>query len=389
MEQTMQSLLHYDAGMVMGQLEDLIRQQFNGIVYLKPEHDSKLSSQVSSQGCIVAFHQGRLNYCGQKIPTKNDFVQALCKKLNPNIANVAIHYVLEKGAQLSLGSILDQLVRVRVFTWEQVEVLLQLQAIQLLDAIQTLPGSIQFDPHTSFHLEPDQSCFELSWAKIRDALQKREQRWQDLSAHLPSRYVVPIRLVQAELDAVEVLSDSAPLQAIYQAVDGQRSLLDIANLLERDPLDVAQSLVACLQQGIVTLDPSLLPRSQATPGQLTVLTVDDSPIVQAMLKRTLADHYRVLTAGNGASALELLATESVHLAILDVTMPDVNGLDLCHLIRQMPEYKELPILMLTARDGYADRLKGFIAGSTQYLTKPVEPAKLLKIIQSCLQAQMA
>lgn len=387
MEQTMQSLLHYEAGMLVNQLEELIHQQFNGMVHLSPELDPKYSSQA----CIMAFRQGRLHYCGQQIPAKNDFVQALCKKLNPNIPNVVIHYVLEKGGQLSIGSILDQLVRARVFTWEQLEVLLQLQTIELLDAIQSLPGSIQLNSNQSFNLETDQSCFQLSWTKISDALKKRQRCWQSFSSQLPSRYVVPIRLPNPGTDAIALLNQTELSKAIYQAVDGQRSLLDIADLLERDPLSVAQCFDEFLRQGLVTLDPTVLSviNTNTEPGQLTVLTVDDSPIVQAMLKRTLADHYRVLTAGNGANALELLATESVQLAILDVTMPDVNGLDLCHLIRQMPNYKELPILMLTARDGYADRLRGVIAGSTQYLTKPVEPSKLLNIIQSCLKAHVA
>jgi twitching motility two-component system response regulator PilG len=62
-------------------------------------------------------------------------------------------------------------------------------------------------------------------------------------------------------------------------------------------------------------------------------------------------------------------------------MPDIDGLELCRTIRAMTKFKQLPIIMLTAKDGIVDRVKGQFAGSTQYLAKPVDREKLLPVLE--------
>jgi twitching motility two-component system response regulator PilG len=71
----------------------------------------------------------------------------------------------------------------------------------------------------------------------------------------------------------------------------------------------------------------------------------------------------------------------VALLLLDVTMPDIDGLEFCKTLRTIPKFKKLPVVMLTAKDGNINKLKGQIAGSNYYLTKPVEPEQLLAIVR--------
>lgn len=73
--------------------------------------------------------------------------------------------------------------------------------------------------------------------------------------------------------------------------------------------------------------------------------------------------------------------DRISLLILDLTMSDVDGLQLCRTIHSISKFKHLPFIMLTAQDEFVDRVKGQIVGSDRYLTKPFEAKKSLEIVQ--------
>jgi two-component system response regulator MprA len=100
-----------------------------------------------------------------------------------------------------------------------------------------------------------------------------------------------------------------------------------------------------------------------------VLVVDDDPQLREALTRALElDGYDVATASNGAQALEAIGHQRPDVAVLDVMMPYVGGLDVCRTLRERRD--RLPILVLTARDEVGDRVAGLDAGADDYLTKP-------------------
>ncbi|MEO1182119.1 MAG: response regulator, partial [Cyanobacteria bacterium J06636_28] len=74
--------------------------------------------------------------------------------------------------------------------------------------------------------------------------------------------------------------------------------------------------------------------------------------------------------------------------LLDVTMPDIDGLELCRTIRGIGRFRDLPIIMLTAKDGVFNKIRGQIVGSTHYLTKPVERSKLLEILDKYVPSKV-
>jgi two-component system response regulator MprA len=100
-----------------------------------------------------------------------------------------------------------------------------------------------------------------------------------------------------------------------------------------------------------------------------VLVVDDDAAVRQSLERSLRfEGYEVATAADGVAALELIARERPDIAILDVMMPRMDGLEACRQLRARGD--DLPVLMLTARDGLADRVSGLDVGADDYLVKP-------------------
>lgn len=112
----------------------------------------------------------------------------------------------------------------------------------------------------------------------------------------------------------------------------------------------------------------------------TILAVDDSPIMQEMVKRALEKEYNVLVADNAVDALALIYHKPISLLLLDVTMPEVDGLELCRTVRSLPQFQDLPIIMLTARDSMFDKVQGRLAGATEYLTKPFNADQLREMV---------
>jgi twitching motility two-component system response regulator PilG len=108
--------------------------------------------------------------------------------------------------------------------------------------------------------------------------------------------------------------------------------------------------------------------------------------VQTTIKRALGDRYQVLLASNAVDALKVINTTAIALLLLDVTMPEIDGLEFCRTVRSLPKFKNLPIIMLTARDKFSDKLRGQIVGVTHYLTKPVEPISCSKLLMNALKS---
>ncbi len=116
-----------------------------------------------------------------------------------------------------------------------------------------------------------------------------------------------------------------------------------------------------------------------------VLVVDDDSRIAAALRRTLIyDGYDVEVAPDGSIALSRARERAPDLVILDVMMPGVNGMDVCERLRAEGD---VPILMLTARDGTADRVAGLDAGADDYLVKPFATEELLARVRALLRRQ--
>ena len=116
----------------------------------------------------------------------------------------------------------------------------------------------------------------------------------------------------------------------------------------------------------------------------TILVVEDEPRLVRLIESILrtAD-YRVLTAGTGADALEMVALEAPDLILLDLLLPgDIDGFDVCRRVR---EFSDVPIIMLTARTQETDKLRGFELGADDYVTKPFSAKELLARVQAVLR----
>lgn len=115
-----------------------------------------------------------------------------------------------------------------------------------------------------------------------------------------------------------------------------------------------------------------------------ILVADDDKHTRLLLRAVLeSENYTVSTAENGEQALELLDREHIDLVILDVMMPEMDGYEFTRIVRQTDS--TLPILMVTAKHLPEDEKKGFLVGTDDYITKPIDEEKLLLRIKALLR----
>ena len=114
----------------------------------------------------------------------------------------------------------------------------------------------------------------------------------------------------------------------------------------------------------------------------TILAVDDSPTIRKLVSMTLRRHdYEVILAEDGMEALGKLNHISPDLILLDITMPRMNGYQVCKIIKGNRATKAIPVIMLSGKDGFFDKVRGRLAGSSVYVTKPFDPRVLLQIVE--------
>lgn len=114
-----------------------------------------------------------------------------------------------------------------------------------------------------------------------------------------------------------------------------------------------------------------------------ILIADDereiADLVELYLKN---ENFQVLKCYDGAQALEIVEKEQLELAVLDIMLPGVNGLEICRRIREKYNY---PIIMLTAKDGEMDKINGLTMGADDYITKPFLPLELVARVKAQLR----
>ncbi len=119
-----------------------------------------------------------------------------------------------------------------------------------------------------------------------------------------------------------------------------------------------------------------------------ILVVDDEPHIVRLVQVNLQKAgYTVSTASNGREALEAVANEQPDLMVLDVMMPEMDGLETLKRLKGNPETDDIPVILLTAKAQDADVFEGWKSGADLYLTKPFNPGELLLFVQRIFKSK--
>ena len=116
-----------------------------------------------------------------------------------------------------------------------------------------------------------------------------------------------------------------------------------------------------------------------------ILVVDDDELVRLALEELLRpEGYEIHAVSSGKEALNRIAENAYDLLMLDIIMPEMDGIELCRKIREKDDYSEVPIVFLTAKSREEDRSVGLEAGANLFLSKPISPEKLLTLISEAI-----
>lgn len=116
---------------------------------------------------------------------------------------------------------------------------------------------------------------------------------------------------------------------------------------------------------------------------IKILLVDDEPDILEIVSINLeTEGYQIETANNGKLAIEKAKKFQPHLILLDIMMPDMNGMEVCEKLRDLDEFKETIIVFFTARSEEYSQVAGFDAGADDYITKPIKPKLLVKKVKA-------
>lgn len=231
-----------------------------------------------------------------------------------------------------------------------------------------------FSPFTRLYLEPqDQNAFQEAW-----------QRQQSLAKSNP-----------------EGLFTQDKLPVIVRTLRQQLSVYRSAHLLEVQPSTLAAWLQPFIRAKLIAplAYENFQPLSFAIPQPTSsapvieretrpvIACVDDSKTIQRQVRGILEmSGYDVLSITEPTQALTSLVRQKPAVILMDVNMPDIDGYELCGMLRQSKQLRDIPIMMLTGRDGILDRIKARTLGVSYYLTKPFHPERLLDYVQKLLQS---
>lgn len=118
----------------------------------------------------------------------------------------------------------------------------------------------------------------------------------------------------------------------------------------------------------------------------TILVIDDEPDLVELVQFNLnKEGYEIIVAQDGRSGLEIALKLVPNLVVLDLMMPEMDGLEVCRQLRSDPRTRQIPIIMLTAKAAEADRIVGLELGADDYLTKPFSPRELVARVRALLR----
>ncbi|MCS6960221.1 MAG: response regulator [Pseudanabaenaceae cyanobacterium SKYGB_i_bin29] len=319
--------------------------------------------------CFLSWQEGQLTLADYDRLTPKRLYQILGKSIKFSFGNFS-----EDGG--SIYASLAEVVKTGATTWDNIEKIILTKVILVLERL--LPYRCTAYPEPQMHLDIAYSVDRHGFAitEIITQLKQRQEKWKKYAPVISS----PETVVRVRPGALETIDNKTALSHLQRWVDGIRSIGDIAEALDQDPLTLAPLYHLWFKQNwLETCNATKQVSLKTLP---VILVVDDSPIVRSMLSKALAPNYEVIATANAMEALGILNRTQVDLILLDVTMPEIDGFEFCRTIRKINKFKDTPVIMLTAKDGLIDRARGHLAGTNRYLTKPVNPEELLEAIRS-------
>jgi twitching motility two-component system response regulator PilG len=243
-------------------------------------------------------------------------------------------------------------------------------------------------------LTPQLTTLEI--APLVNKVFKQVQEWKLLYPYIQSPDQCP---VLTDVERLRSSLASSTVEKLQHWADGKTSLRQLARFLNRDVLTLAKAIYPYVQQGLIhivsieneyalTQNHSRKQHSQQNRSIKGIVCIDDAVAICEMVQSILQPQgYNAIAFTNPLEALNRVFQLQPHLILCDIVMPDLDGYQLCAMLRHSSAFRLVPIIMLSAKSSYIDRAKANMVGATDYLTKPFESTELLLLIKKYLNKQ--
>lgn len=253
----------------------------------------------------------------------------------------------------------------------------------LFDLLSLHQGAFRFEQGSA--LTPQLTTIEIGVSLAH--LTRQLQIWKQFYPLIQSPDQSP-----TVIDA-EVLKQQLPddiFSVLRHWMQGTLSLRRIARYLNRDIPTVGQALYPYVQAGLLQLNHAIADRpkspSNSRPTPI-IACIDDSATVRQVVTDTLQEqNYQLIALANPIEAIATLFDIKPDLILCDIAMPELDGHELCAMLRQSTVFQRTPIVMLTGKEGFTDRIRAKMVGATDYLTKPFTGEELLMLVETYIGA---
>jgi twitching motility two-component system response regulator PilG len=214
------------------------------------------------------------------------------------------------------------------------------------------------------------------------------KNWQALTPEILSPYQCPYLPSEAEINTPL----SKEIRQKFGKILMGFNFRELAARLYQDELMLAKKLYPLIQRNLIKIRdpqppfdqlPKLIPQSAnlVSEPDKTIICVDDSPSVLRVIKNYLNDpRIAIHLITESPKALMEIIHRKPDLILLDVSMPNLDGYQLCKFIRNHSELSQIPIIMVTGKTGWIDRAKAKVSGATDYLVKPFSQDELVQVV---------
>ncbi len=363
-------------------MDALKRMQFSGLLVVK-------GTQGSQWG--LYFHQGELAWgVGGSHPQRR--WQRLMNLHCPGLKLEDLAWVQMAAPMEGYMALLDMQRRNLVSREQAQAVILSTVAEVLFDILQETSGALTYSCEADktlpvADLRPE--SISTLWGQVQD----HWIQWQSAGLAPYSPNGIPV-IQQA--DALKAQVPARVYFTLSRMINGRRTLRDLALIMKQELIPLAQSLLPFVQGHVIDIKTGedLIPatptpkKADQTPkvAALKIACIDDSPFVCEQMKQILTQaQHQFLGIQDSTQALTQLIEFKPDLIFLDLVMPVASGYEVCAQIRKMSKFKTTPVVILTGHDGMVDRVRAKIAGSTDFITKPVDAAQVGELIRKYTQ----
>jgi twitching motility two-component system response regulator PilG len=346
---------------VVEALKDIIQQELSGQLIIRDVLDNSITWEAY-------FGNGKIHFATSTLGQKERLTY-LTKYHHPdfNLSEFAIgqsdyQFICH---QWQSGKLSLQEVRQLAFTSTQ-EAFVHIMAI----------GNAEMEFNLHGHL--DTLILSASVQQIVTPVKKLIWQWQKIRPHITSPLV---RVYLSNIDSLyqllwQQLQSTKAIEAYQSALTQNLCLYSTANQLNIDVQSLSEMLLPLIKNRNAQI--SGYGNKQQDEERPLIACIDDSQTIQNSVRLTLESQgYEVISFTKPAQAMTKLVRSNPMLILMDINMPDINGYELCQLLRRSPNFKNTPIIMISSRDGLFDRLRSKMSGASDYINKPFTPSELI------------